>query len=55
MEDDARDTDLHLTYREMAQDADREAEALEWAEATCLDVADEDDQVAGSGMARYPK
>jgi len=28
-------------YQTMANDADREAEALEWAEATIGDVADE--------------
>lgn len=33
--------DLDLAYREMAQDELREAEALEWAEATMGDVADE--------------
>ena len=33
--------DLDLAYRQMALDEDREAEALEWAEATAEDVADE--------------
>lgn len=33
--------DLGAAYREMAQDEEREAEALEWAEATIRDVADE--------------
>ena len=33
--------DLERAYREMAQDESREADALEWAEATVGDVADE--------------
>jgi hypothetical protein len=33
--------DLDLAYQQMAQDEAREAEALEWAEATVGDVADE--------------
>lgn len=33
--------DLEMAYRQMAQDEAREAEALEWAEATLGDVADE--------------
>lgn len=33
--------DLELAYRQMAQEEAREAEALEWAEATVRDVADE--------------
>ena len=33
--------DLEAAYRLMAQDEAREAEALEWAEATVGDVADE--------------
>ncbi len=33
--------DLEAAYRQMAQDEAREAEALEWAEATLMDVADE--------------
>lgn len=33
--------DLAAAYRDMAADEDREAEALEWAEATSRDVADE--------------
>ena len=33
--------DLEAAYREMAADEVREAEALEWAEATIGDVADE--------------
>jgi predicted CopG family antitoxin len=33
--------DLVAAYQEMAQDEARETEALEWAEATVLDVADE--------------
>ena len=32
---------LEAAYREMAQDEEREAEALEWAEATIGDVANE--------------
>jgi hypothetical protein len=32
---------LELGYRQMAQDEEREAEALEWAEATIGDVGDE--------------
>lgn len=33
--------DLDVAYRQMAQAEAREAEALEWAEATVGDVADE--------------
>lgn len=33
--------DLDRAYRDMARDEAREAEALEWAEATLGDVADE--------------
>jgi len=33
--------DLEAAYMEMAQDEAREEEALEWAEATIGDVADE--------------
>lgn len=33
--------DLDAAYRQMAQDEQREAEALEWAEAMVKDVADE--------------
>jgi siroheme synthase (precorrin-2 oxidase/ferrochelatase) len=33
--------DLEAAYRQMAQDEAREAEALEWAEGTVGDVADE--------------
>jgi hypothetical protein len=33
--------DLEAAYRQMAQDEAREGEALEWAEATIGDVADE--------------
>jgi hypothetical protein len=33
--------DLEEAYMEMAADEEREAEALEWAEATIGDVADE--------------
>jgi hypothetical protein len=33
--------DLETAYRRMAQDEVRESEALEWAEATLADVADE--------------
>jgi hypothetical protein len=33
--------DLEAAYQQMAQDEAREAEALEWAEATLGDVADE--------------
>jgi hypothetical protein len=32
---------LREAYREMAADEAREAEALDWAEETCGDVADE--------------
>jgi len=32
--------ELEAAYRQMAQDEAREAEALEWAEATIGDVAD---------------
>lgn len=32
---------LELGYQQMAQDEERESEALEWAEATIGDVADE--------------
>jgi hypothetical protein len=33
--------DLEIAYQQMAQDEAREAEAVEWAEATAGDVADE--------------
>ena len=33
--------DLEAAYKQMAQDEESEAEALEWAEATIGDVADE--------------
>ena len=33
--------DLDLAYREIAREESREAEALEWSEATVGDVADE--------------
>jgi predicted CopG family antitoxin len=33
--------DLEAAYAEMAQDEEREAQALEWAEATVEDVTDE--------------
>lgn len=33
--------DLNEAYKQMARDEEREAEALEWAEATIGDVADE--------------
>jgi hypothetical protein len=33
--------DLELAYQEMAQDEAREAEALEWAESTIGDLANE--------------
>jgi predicted CopG family antitoxin len=33
--------ELVAAYQEMAQDEERESEALEWAEATVMDVADE--------------
>jgi hypothetical protein len=33
--------DLEVAYQQMARDESREAEALEWAEATVGDVADE--------------
>jgi predicted CopG family antitoxin len=33
--------DLELAYQQMSQDEAREAEALEWAEATVRDTADE--------------
>ena len=35
------DRDLEAAYQQMAQDEAREAEALEWAEATVRDVGDE--------------
>jgi hypothetical protein len=35
------DRDLEAAYEEMARDEEREAEALEWAEATIGDVSDE--------------
>jgi putative NADPH-quinone reductase len=35
------DHDLEAAYQQMAQDEAREAEALEWAEATLSDVGDE--------------
>ena len=33
--------DLEAAYQQMAQDEEREAEALEWAETTVGDVSDE--------------
>ena len=33
--------ELEAAYKQMAQDEEREAEALEWAEATVGDVGDE--------------
>jgi siroheme synthase (precorrin-2 oxidase/ferrochelatase) len=33
--------DLEIAYKQMAQDESRESEALQWAEATAGDVADE--------------
>jgi len=33
--------DLEAAYQQMVQDEEREAEALEWAEATIGDVSDE--------------
>jgi len=39
---------LEAGYREMAADEAREAEALDWSEATLPDVADEDSTPAGS-------
>ncbi len=33
--------DLEVAYQQMARDEAREAEALEWAEATVADIADE--------------
>lgn len=33
--------DLEAAYQQMAQDEEREAEALEWTEATVSDVSDE--------------
>ena len=33
--------ELEAAYKEMAQNEEREAEALEWAEATVGDVSDE--------------
>jgi len=35
------DQELEAAYRQMAQDEEREAEALEWAEATIGDVSAE--------------
>ncbi len=35
------DTELDAAYREMAADAGRETEALEWAEAIVGDIGDE--------------
>ena len=37
----ADESALELGYQQMAQDEERETEALEWAEATIGDVADE--------------
>ncbi|OQY22362.1 MAG: addiction module antitoxin [Anaerolineaceae bacterium 4572_32.1] len=33
--------ELEAAYRQMAQDEERETEALEWAEATVGDISDE--------------
>lgn len=35
------ESNIELGYQQMARDEEREAEALEWAEATIGDVADE--------------
>ncbi len=35
------DNNLEEGYQQMAQDEEREREALEWSEATILDVSDE--------------
>ena len=35
------DEDLEVAYRQMARDEAREAEALEWAEAALVDIADD--------------
>ena len=35
------EADLEAAYKEMAQDEEREKDALEWAEATIGDVANE--------------
>ena len=35
------ESNMELGYQQMARDEEREAEALEWAEATIGDVADE--------------
>ena len=40
-EEPADEAALELGYQQMAQDEERESEALEWAEATIGDVADE--------------
>jgi len=42
---------LDTAYREMARDEGREAEALEWAEATLHDVSEEP-RSSGGGDAR---
>ena len=34
--------DLDSAYQEMAQDIQRESEALDWSDATCKDVEDEE-------------
>lgn len=39
--------DLDAAYQQMAQDEHRETEALEWAESTMADVAEEPRQAAG--------
>lgn len=39
---------LEDSYQTMADDVDREAEALEWAEATIGDVADEPEKKKGT-------
>lgn len=36
--------ELEAAYREIAQDEESEAEALEWAEATIRDVSDEEER-----------
>jgi hypothetical protein len=38
----ADESALELGYQQMAQDEERESEALEWAEATIGDVANDD-------------
>ncbi len=52
MKDSYTDAELEESYRQMAQDKERKAEALGWAEATIGDVSDYDDDDADEAMKK---